>query len=133
MTIKPQPLTAANAELFQRWAAKIDAQIKAGSMARIERIVMEEMETSEDFAKAVRTFNADEGPNEVLMRWATTEPAKAARIHRVLREIPMTIAALRMALDCIRETAVDPEGIDYEAITYEQARDYCATITDMTT
>ena len=132
MTIKPQPLTAANAELFQDWAAKIDAQIKAGSMARIERIVAEEMETSPEFANAVRTFDAEQGPNESLMKWATTDPAKAARIHRVLREIPMTFAALRMALECIRATAVNADTIDYDAITYEQARDYCALITDMT-
>jgi hypothetical protein len=43
----------------------------------------------------------------------------------------MTISALKLALDCIRETAVDSDAIEYEAITYEDARDYCAVILDM--
>lgn len=134
MSIKPKPLTAANAELYTAWADKLNAIIKESQGQRIARMVAELIEGDPKFAAAVESMTAGSIEAEkILATWAQSNTVVAARLHRTLSHIPMTITALKMALDCIRETAVDSDAIDYDAITYEDARDYCAVILDMVT
>lgn len=134
MSIKPKPLTAANAELYTAWADKLNAIIKESQGQRIARMVAELIEGDPKFAAAVESMTAGSIESEkILATWAQSNTVVAARLHRTLSHIPMNISALKIALDCIRETAVDSEAIDYDAITYEDARDYCAVILDMVT
>lgn len=128
------PLTAANAELYTAWADKLNAIIKESQGQRIARMVAELIEGDPKFAAAVESMTAGSFDAEkILATWAQSNTVVAARLHRTLSHIPMTITALKTALDCIRETAVDSDAIDYDAITYEDARDYCAVILDMVT
>lgn len=134
MSIKPKPLTAANAELYTAWADKLNAIIKESQGQRIARMVAELIEGDPKFAAAVESMTAGSiDAEKILATWAQSNTVVAARLHRTLSHIPMNISALKMALDCIRETAVDSDAIDYDAITYEDARDYCAVILDMVT
>lgn len=134
MTITPKPLTMQTAPMFEAWAAKLDAVIKEGQADRIARSIGDTIENDPEFAAAIEqlTTTPDDAAN-LLATWAKSKPVIAARMHKLVSQIPMTLGALRTALDCIRETAQDADAIDYEAITYEQARDYCALILDMTT
>lgn len=134
MSIKPKPLTAANAELYTAWADKLNAIIKESQGEIIARMVAELIEADPKFAAAVESMTAGSIESEkIFATWAQSNTVVAARLHRTLSHIPMNISALKTALDCIRETAVDSEAIDYDAITYEDARDYCAVILDMVT
>ena len=134
MSIKPKPLTGANAELYTAWADKLGAIIKESQGQRIARMVAELIEGDPKFAAAVESMTAGSIESEkILATWAQSNTVVAARLHRTLSHIPMNISALKIALDCIRETAVDSDAIDYDAITYEDARDYCAVILDMVT
>lgn len=134
MSIKPKPLTTQNAELFTAWAAKLNALIQQSQGQRIGRMVAELIEGDPKFAAAVESMSAGSiDAEKVLASWAQSNTVVAARLHRTLSHIPMTITALKTAIDCIRETAVDSDAIDYDAITYEDARDYCAVILDMVT
>jgi hypothetical protein len=131
MNITPQPLTAGNAPTFELWAAKIAALIQDSISPRINRMLMDEIESNPDFATAINALSAgDDKAQEAIALWAKSDTVKAARIHRMVSEIPMTIGALRLALECIKATAKDAEAIEYDSITYEEARDYCALILD---
>lgn len=133
MSIKPKPLTAANAELFQAWADKLSALIESGQGQRIARMIADMVEGDPEFAAAIEKLTA--GSNEalaVLESWAKSKPMIAARLHKAMSHIPMTVSALRLALECISETADNVDALDLDAITYEEARDYCAIILDMT-
>jgi hypothetical protein len=132
MKLKPKPLTTANAELFSAWAEKLNVVIKESQSQKIARMVSDVIEGDPVFAAAVESMTAGSVEAEkILATWARSNTVIAARMHRTLSHIPMTISALKLALDCIRETAVDSDAIEYEAITYEDARDYCAVILDM--
>lgn len=134
MSIRPKPLTTQNAELYTAWAAKLSAIIEASNGQRIGRMVAELIEGDPKFAAAIESMSAGSiDAEKILATWAQSNTVIAARLHRTLSHIPMTISALKTALECIRETAVDSDAIDYDAVTYEQARDYCALILDMTT
>lgn len=135
MTITPKPLTMQTAPMFEAWAAKLDTVIKEGQADRIARSIGDVIESDPEFAAAIEQLTTT-GPDDaakLLATWAKSKPVIAARMHKLVSQIPMTLGALRIALACIRETAQDADAIDYEAITYEQARDYCALILDMTT
>lgn len=134
MSIKPKPLTTQNAELFTAWAEKLTAIIEASNGQRIGRMVAELIEGDPKFAAAIESMSAGSiDAEKILATWAQSNTVVAARLHRTLSHIPMTISALKTALECIRDTAVDSDAIDYDSVTYEQARDYCALILDMTT
>lgn len=129
--IKPQPLTAGNAATFELWAAKIATLIQDSMAPRINRVLMDEVESNPEFAAAITALNSgDDAAQEAIALWAKSDTVKAARIHRMVSEIPMTIGALRLAIECIRATAQNAETIDCDSITYEEARDYCALILD---
>ena len=129
--IKPQALTAGNAATFELWAAKIATLIQDSISPRINRVLMDEVESNPEFAAAITALNSgDDAAQEAIALWAKSDTVKAARIHRMVSEIPMTIGALRLAIECIKATAKDAETIDCDSITYEEARDYCALILD---
>lgn len=120
--------------MFEAWAAKLDAVIKEGQADRIARSIGDTIENDPEFAAAIEQLTTTpDDAEKLLATWAKSKPVIAARMHKLVSQIPMTLGALRIALDCIRETAQDADAIDYDAITYEQARDYCALILDMTT
>lgn len=132
MTLKPVALTTANSAIYELWAAKIATCIQDSIGPRINRVLLDEIETNPDFAAAIQSLQGgDDAAKQTLATWAQSDTAKAARLHRMVSEIPMTIGALRLATDCIRATAENADTLDYDSITYEEARDYCAVILDM--
>lgn len=132
MSIKPQPLTNANAAMYTDWARRIDELIKQAQGQRIGRMVAELVEGDPKFAAAIESMTAGSiDAEKVLATWAQSNTVVAARLHRTLSHIPMTIGALQLAIECIKATAQNADSIDYDAVTYEEARDYCALILDM--
>ena len=130
----PKPLTLQTAATYEEWAAKLRTVIEAANGPRIASLITSEAEADPEFAKALQgLISGSADAQDVLTTWAASKPVQAARLHRITSELPMTIAALRLAVECIQATAQDAEAIDTESITYEEARDYCARILEMTT
>lgn len=131
--IRTKPIIAANAELFQSWADKISALIEQSHGQRLQRLVIDHMENDGDFAEAVNMLSGNpDDATKILEKWAKTNPVQAARLHKTLLQLPMTLKAMAVAIECIRETCLEPDSIDFESITYEEARDYCAAILEIT-
>lgn len=130
----PKPLTLQTAALYEEWAEKLRTLIDGAQRNRILALVTEQAETDPQFAEALKALiDGSADPNQVLTAWAASKPVEAARLHRAVSELPMTIAALRTAIECIVATCEDPTAVDPESITYEEARAYCSRILDMTT
>lgn len=130
----PRPLTLQTASTYEEWAAKLKETIDASQRPRIIAMIAQESENDPQFAKGLQTLIDGSGDaNEILTAWAASRPVEAARLHRATMELPMTIAALRLAIECILATCQEPEKVDADSVTYEEARAYCAKILEMTT
>ena len=130
----PKPLTLQTAATYEEWAARIRTLIEAANGPRITALITSEAESDPQFAKALQgLLSGDADAQEVLTTWAASKPVQAARLHKITSELPMSISALRLAIECIQATAVEADAIDTDSITYEEARDYCARILEMTT
>ena len=130
----PKPLTLQTAATYEEWAARIRTLIEAANGPRITALITSEAESDPQFAKALQgLLSGDADAQEVLTTWAASKPVQAARLHKITSELPMSISALRLAIECIQATAVEADAIDTDSITYEDARDYCTRILEMTT
>ena len=115
----PKPLTLQTAATYEEWAARIRTLIEAANGPRITALITSEAESDPQFAKALQgLLSGDADAQEVLTTWAASKPVQAARLHKITSELPMSISALRLAIECIQATAVEADAIDTDSITY---------------
>ena len=144
MNFEPIPLSVANAKLLQEWQGKISAYIEEHSKDRIMSSVSKMYAEDAEFAALVDKAISNGGTfTELdLTEWAKTNMVKAAALHRQMQELPHTMSALMLGIDCIKATAdksklseqdsaqFDDEGF-WHHVTIADVQKYCSTLLEM--
>lgn len=144
MNFEPIPLSVANAKLLQEWQGKISAYIEEHGKDRIMSSVSKLYVEDTDFAALVDKAISNGGTfTELdLTEWAKTNIVKAAALHRQMQELPHTMSALMLGIDCIKATAdksklSEQDAKDFETegfwhhITITDVQNYCSTLLEM--
>ena len=141
MNFQPIPLTVGNAKLLQEWQDKLSAYIESTSkdriMASISRLCAEDAEFAALVDKAILaggTFTELD-----LAEWAKTNVVKAAALHKQMQELPHTLSALLLGIDCIKATCdrtkIDASDFDsdgfWDHVTIDDVQKYCTNLMDM--
>lgn len=141
MNFQPIPLTVGNAKLLQEWQDKLSEYIESTSkdriMASISRLCAEDAEFAALVDKAISaggTFTELD-----LAEWAKTNVVKAAALHKQMQELPHTLSALLLGIDCIKATCdrtkIDAADFDSEGfwhhVTMDDVQKYCTNLMDM--
>jgi hypothetical protein len=144
MNFQPMPLTVGNAKLLQEWQDKLAAYIESTSkdriMASISRLCAEDAEFAALVDKAIT--NGGTFTELDLAEWAKTNVVKAAALHKQMQELPHTLSALMLGIDCIKATfdrtkladqdakEFDSEGF-WHHVTMADVQKYCTNLMDM--
>lgn len=144
MNFQPMPLTVGNAKLLQGWQDKLAAYIESTSkdriMASISRLCAEDTEFAALVDKAIT--NGGTFTELDLADWAKTNVVKAAALHKQMQELPHTLSALMLGIDCIKATAdrsklADQDAAEFDSegfwhhVTMADVQKYCTTLLDM--
>ena len=144
MNFQPMPLTVGNAKLLQEWQDKLAAYIESTSkdriMASISRLCAEDTEFAALVDKAIT--NGGTFTELDLAEWAKTNVVKAAALHKQMQELPHTLSALMLGIDCIKATAdrsklADQDAAEFDSegfwhhVTMADVQKYCTTLLDM--
>lgn len=133
MQIISKPLNMQTAQLFKDWADKLLQFINAHGQTYFVRVIEDVMSKNDTFANIVNdAINRNGNASKAIEEWAKTSAPEAIRLKRAATMLPMTISGLQLGIECIRATARDTHGIDFDNLDYETVRDYCAVIIDMT-
>ena len=144
MNFEPIPLSVANAKLLQEWQGKISAYIEEHSKDRIMASVSKMYAEDAEFAALVDKAISNGGTfTELdLTEWAKSNMIKAAALHRQMQELPHTMSALMLGIDCIKATAdksklSEQDAKDFETegfwhhVTITDVQKYCNTLLEM--
>jgi len=144
MNFEPIPLSVANAKLLQEWQGKISAYIEEHSKDRIMASVSKMYAEDAEFAALVDKAITNGGTfTELdLTEWAKSNMIKAAALHRQMQELPHTMSALMLGIDCIKATAdksklSEQDAKDFETegfwhhVTIADVQKYCNTLLEM--
>lgn len=144
MNFQPMPLTVGNAKLLQEWQDKLAAYIESTSkdriMASISRLCAEDTEFAALVDKAIT--NGGTFTELDLAEWAKTNVVKAAALHKQMQELPHTLSALMLGIDCIKATAdrsklADQDAAEFDTegfwhhVTMDDVQKYCTNLMDM--
>jgi hypothetical protein len=144
MNFEPIPLSVANAKLLQEWQGKISAYIEEHGKDRIMSGVSKMYAEDAEFAALVDKAISNGGTfTELdLTEWAKSNMIKAAALHRQMQELPHTMSALMLGIECIKATAdksklseqdaaqFDDEGF-WHHVTITDVQKYCNTLLEM--
>jgi hypothetical protein len=144
MNFEPMPLSVGNAKILQEWQDKLSAYIESTSKDRIMASISRLCAEDADFAVLVDKAITNGGTfTELdLAEWAKTNVVKAAALHRQMQELPHTLSALLLGIDCIKATCnrtklaeqdaaeFDSEGF-WHHVTMGDVQKYCTTLLDM--
>lgn len=144
MKFVPMPLSVANAKLLQEWQDKLSAYIddvgKDKIMSSISRLCSEDQQFAQLVDNAIKnngTFTEHD-----LAEWAKTNIVKASTLHQQMQQLPNTLSALLLGIECIKATCDRTKFTDDEiakfddetfwhSVTIDDVQKYCTTLLDM--
>ena len=144
MNFQPMPLSVGNAKLLQEWQDKLSAYIESTSKERIMAGISRLCAEDADFAALVDKAITNGGTfTELdLAEWAKTNVVKAAALHKQIQELPHTLSALLLGIECIKATCdrtklAEQDAAEFDSdgfwhhLTMSDVQKYCTTLLDM--
>lgn len=144
MTLKPLPLTVANAVILGEWQLRLTQFIEQNNKTIIANAITKLYSSDSEFAKLVDTALQSNGQftQDHLTEWAKQNIIKAAQLQQMLKTLPHTLTALQLGIECMKATLdttlfndVEIEQVKsdtfWNAMQFETVQDYCNTILDM--
>ena len=144
MTFEPMPLSMANAAILQEWQKKLEDYIAATSKDRIMAAISKMYEQDLEFRELVDATIQGGGTFDeaMLAQWAKQNLVKATQLQNMVNQLPHTLSALQLGIDCIKATAdkAKLQGVTEEEfatdgfwhhVTFDDVQNYTNKLLDM--
>lgn len=143
--IKHIPLTVANIEVLKMWQTKLSDHIDQYSKQNINKLITKMYASDDEFRTMVDEAVQSQGSftQSQLDKWVQSNLIKAAELHSLMSQLPISITSLELGIRCMKET-IDRDALTEEEqqqinddsfwnhLSFETIQEYCSTIIDLT-